>query len=92
MTELLAGRISGEAEDLFAVEFITPAKPWVDPQKDASAEELALRLGLKSRRQAVAEQGWDIEALDAEIAADRARETALGLKFGDSDSDSDKAR
>ena len=38
--------------------------------------------GLTSRRQVVAERGWSIEALDAEIAADRARESALGLNFG----------
>ena len=81
MGELLAGRIAGEPEDLLAVEWITPAKPWVDPAKDAAAEAEMLRLGLKSRRQAVAEQGWDVEALDAEIAADRAREAALGLDF-----------
>jgi capsid protein len=58
-----------------------PAKRWVDPAKDAAAEAEQIRLGLKSRRQAVAEQGWDIEALDAEIAADRARERDLGLDF-----------
>ena len=81
LNELLAGRIAGELEDLLSVEFITPKQPWVDPQKDAAAEAEMLRLGLKSRRQAVAEQGWDVEALDAEIAADRARERGLGLNF-----------
>ena len=79
--EMLAGRISGDAADLMQVEFIMPAKPWVDPAKDAAAEQLAISLGFKSRRQAVAEQGWDVEALDAEIAADRARERDLGLDF-----------
>lgn len=79
--EMLAGRISGEVDDLLRVEFIMPAKRWVDPAKDATAEAEQIRLGLKSRRQAVAEQGWDIEALDAEIAADRERERGLGLDF-----------
>jgi lambda family phage portal protein len=81
LNELLAGRIAGDVGDLLAVEFITPKRPWVDPQKDAAAKAEMLRLGLKSRRQAVGEQGWDVEALDAEIAADRARERALGLDF-----------
>ena len=43
----------------------------------------ALELGLTSRRQAVAEQGRDIDELDAEIAADRAREAGLGLDFSE---------
>jgi capsid protein len=35
--------------------------------------------GLKSRTQALAERGYDAEQVDAEIAADRAREQPLGL-------------
>lgn len=81
-TELLAGRLRGNLDELAAVEWITPAQPWVDPQKDAAAEGEAIRLGLKSRSQAVAELGWDIEELDRQIAADRARERELGLDFG----------
>jgi capsid protein len=38
--------------------------------------------GLKSRTQALAERGYDAEQVDAEIAADKAREKALGLSFG----------
>lgn len=34
-----------------------------------------------SRRQAVAERGYSVETLDAEIAADREREARLGLTF-----------
>jgi lambda family phage portal protein len=63
-------------------EFIAPPLPGVDPQKDASATAEKLRLGLMSRRQAVAELGFDVESLDAEIAADREREARLGLTFG----------
>ncbi len=39
------------------------------------------RTNAKSRRQAVAERGYDVAALDTEIAADRARENLLGLNF-----------
>lgn len=81
-TELLAGRLRGNLDELAAAEWITPRQPWVDPQKDAAAVGEALRLGLMSRSQAVAELGWDIEELDREIAADRARERGLGLDFG----------
>ncbi len=66
----------------FAVEWLPPRAPWLDPAKDAQAEATMIAAGLKSRRQAVAELGYDVEALDAEAAADRARERRLGLGFG----------
>ena len=68
-------------DDYLSCEWFPPAQPWIDPLKDAEAEALAIASGLKSRRQAVAERGYDIETLDAEIAADRVREAALGLDF-----------
>lgn len=46
------------------------------------AEILAINAGLKSRRQAISERGYDAEQVDAEIAADKARTDALGLSFG----------
>lgn len=64
-----------------------PAQPWVDPKKDAEALRELMDAGLMSRREAVAERGWSIEALDREIAADRAREAELGLAFGAKPSD-----
>lgn len=64
-----------------AVNWIPPGWDWVDPQKDADADATAIAAGLKSRREVVASRGYDIEQLDAEIAADRAREKALGLQF-----------
>jgi len=63
-------------------EWYVPPIPWVDPLKDAEAEIALINAGLKSRRQAVAATGYNIEELDAEIAADRAREKSLGLTFG----------
>jgi capsid protein len=44
----------------------------------------ARRAGLMSRSAAAAEQGEDIEQIDAEIAADQARADKLGLRL-DSD-------
>lgn len=64
-----------------AARWITPRFDWVDPLKDAEAEIAAIGAGLISRRQAVAARGEDIERLDAEIAADNARASALGLNF-----------
>ncbi|WP_298303003.1 phage portal protein [uncultured Erythrobacter sp.] len=66
-------------QDWMSAEFYPPRMPWVDPQKDAAAVREMLDSKLMSRRQAVAELGWNIEAVDEEIAADRAREAELGL-------------
>lgn len=71
-------RVTGDA----AAEFYPPALPWVDPLKDIQATREAIEVGLTSRKQAVATLGYDIAALDREIAADRQREASLGLAFG----------
>jgi capsid protein len=59
-----------------------PKWDWVDPLKDARAEIEQIDAGLKSRTQALTERGYDAEQVDAEIAADQAREKSLGLSFG----------
>lgn len=80
-TEVLSGRVSTTVEAAMPVKFITPKQAWVDPAKDVKAELDAIAGGLMSRREAVTSRGVDIEALDAEIAADNARAVALGLTF-----------
>lgn len=52
---------------------------WVDPEKDIKAETKAVRSGLKSRTESIAERGRDIEEVDEEIAADNKRADDLGL-------------
>jgi len=77
-----AGLLPGYANDpepFHAVDWLPPRQEWVDPRKDAEAEIVAIRAGLKSRTQAIAERGYDAEKIDAEIAAERAREARLGL-------------
>lgn len=63
-----------------AVKWLPPAWPWVDPLKDAQAAILQMRNNVASRSEIVAERGYDVEQLDREIAADRARERALGIE------------
>lgn len=70
-----------DPEPYLAARWITPRTEWVDPAKDVEAELSAIAGGLMSRRQAVAGRGYDLEALDAEIAADKARAEGLGLDF-----------
>jgi lambda family phage portal protein len=64
-------------------EWLTPRPMQVDPAKDLAALKDMLASGLTSRRQAVASLGWNVDQLDREIAADRDRETELGLRFPD---------
>lgn len=81
---VLSGRIGATAfqanRDAFlAAKWLPPAWPWVDPVKDARAAILEMDANLRSRAEVVAERGYDIETLDREIAADRARAQRLGL-------------
>ena len=83
---ILSGRIKApdfesNMADYLDAEYIPCAMEWVDPAKDIQATKEAIESGLMSRRQAVSALGWNIEALDSEIAADREREKALGLTF-----------
>ncbi len=68
--------------EYLACGWLPPKWDWVDPMKDARAEIEQIEAGLKSRTQALAERGYDAEQVDAEIAADKAREESLGLSFG----------
>lgn len=73
--EVLSGRLpapgfEASPADWLAAEFIRPGWPWVDPQNEIAADRLAVEAGFKSRREVVAGRGRELEALDAEIAAD----------------------
>lgn len=74
--------LSGEIGDASGVEWLPPRWAQVDPAKDVKADVAEIEAGLKSRTQAIAERGWNATTLDAEIAADRAREAGLNLSFG----------
>lgn len=57
----------------FRVEWLPPRPLQVDPLKDTQATIEELNAGLTSRKKAVAERGWSLDDLDAEIAADTFR-------------------
>jgi lambda family phage portal protein len=86
-TAVMAGALDlpdyeARCRDWIACAWLPPRWDWVDPLKDARAEIEQIQAGLKSRTQALAERGYDAGQVDAEIAADRAREQKLGLAFG----------
>lgn len=71
----------GNRSRLLTADWLPTKWDWVDPLKDANAEIAQIEAGLKSRTQAIAERGYDAEQVDREIAAEHARERALGLDF-----------
>jgi lambda family phage portal protein len=54
----------------FRAEWLPPAWGQVDPLKDVQATVAEMDAGLTSRRKAVAQRGWALEDLDAELAAE----------------------
>lgn len=52
-------------------DWLPPKHLQVDPLKDINATIAELDAGLTSRRKAVAERGWNLDDLDAEIAAEK---------------------
>ncbi|WP_288943966.1 phage portal protein [uncultured Roseovarius sp.] len=83
--EYIAERLDLDAlEPAFKVEWLAPRAMQVDPMKDTQALIAQIGAGLTSRTQAVASLGWNAADMDAEIAADRERESALNLQFGGS--------
>lgn len=81
MTEVYSGRISTTLDQALPVNWIPPRFDWIDPVKDTTALVDAMAAGIMSRTEVVASRGDDIERLDAEIAAEKAREKTLGLDF-----------
>lgn len=55
---------------------------YVNPLQEVQTTILKINNGLTSRTAAVAESGWDAEAVDQQQSADRQREESLGLSYG----------
>lgn len=67
---LAAPDFEADPRAYLACEWLPPKPLQVDPEKDVKATVAEINAGLTSRRKAVAERGWNLEDLDAEIAAD----------------------
>jgi lambda family phage portal protein len=60
---------------------------WVKPLEETNAAIAAVKAGLKTRTQVIAEDGGDIEERWEELAEEAKLAEALGLKFDDGDDD-----
>lgn len=61
-----------------------PPMPWIDPKKEAEANEIMERRGYKSRSRIIRERGDNPDQVNRELQRDRAEADRLGLKFGES--------
>ena len=68
-------------EDVYAVNWIPQAWPYIHPVQDVESKLKEIQAGLSSRSRKVAEGGYDAEEIDAENAADNARADELGLAY-----------
>ena len=79
--EILSGRLHApdfarDPAPYFAVTFLFPAWPSLNPLDESRADVLALNAGLRSRAEIIASRGRDITDVDSEIAADNFRPAA----------------
>jgi lambda family phage portal protein len=68
-----------EEEFVEAIEWAYPAWGWLNAVQEVEAYKAAIRSGLTTRAYVVGELGFNIEDIDAELAADQTRADALGL-------------
>jgi uncharacterized coiled-coil protein SlyX len=86
---VIEGRIEGvdleqflaEPDRFTDAEYIAPARPWIDPEKEANAYEKALKLRIITRKEIVAMRGGRFQNLLAQIEQERAEAKTLGLAF-----------
>lgn len=69
--------------DAYAHGWAPPSWPYVEPSKDAKAEETIVSNRLNSRRGVLALRGLDIEKVDAEIVTDNATLVTQAIKAAD---------
>ena len=68
---------SAEPEAFHTAEYLPPAWPWVDPEKDAKAAILEIENGLTSRTRVAAQKGYSVEEIDEERKRDEGQERGL---------------
>lgn len=83
--DVLAGNVTTNVDAAMPVKHVCPQFPSLEPVKEITAQVMELKAGLTSRRALLAARGEDAEQVDADIAADQARATSLGLTFAASD-------
>lgn len=76
---VLSGALPTGRADLKDTRWTPHAWAYIHPVQDIQADVLAINNKLMSRSEAILKRGYDAEMVDREIAADQAREKAMGL-------------
>jgi lambda family phage portal protein len=77
----IAAAFLDDSEPWASVEWKAQGWKYIHPVQDVEATKAAIRAGLLSRSQAVAEQGDDAEEIDRQQKADNDRADSLGLTY-----------
>jgi capsid protein len=77
--EVLSGRLSApdfgrDPETYFAATWMWPGWPALDPYREAAADVVLMRAGVRSRDEVVSSRGRDVAEVTAEIETDPLRE------------------
>jgi len=68
--------------DWFKHVWVAPARRWIDPQKEANANQIAMKSGQKTFQQIAAENGYDWKEQLEDIAAAIEYAKSLGIDLG----------
>lgn len=73
------------------VKWIAPKWEWVDPLKDRQAEKIAQEMGWKAPSDIIEAEGQDVDETYRRIAEDQRRADDLGIRFGETKTQSNAA-
>ena len=77
----LGNRLDIDMESIYDADFRGSNMPWIDPQKEAKADLLAVSAGFKSKSQVIRERGRNPEEVENEIQTERVRAKEKDLVF-----------
>ncbi|MDH3595722.1 MAG: phage portal protein [Rhodospirillales bacterium] len=69
-----------DMETVFDAEMHAPGMPWIDPQKEVTADAMKVENRFKSRTQIIRERGGDPDVVEKQIVQERERDRELGLQ------------
>ena len=69
---LLSGKVSGEADNLYRVDYNAPVEDWIDPAKESAADEKNVKNGLESRESIARKRGRNPREIEKQYEREQA--------------------